>query len=650
MDNKDEVAKSNGRKSRSNASRPGAQSVGKEEAIRLDERIAAKTTRSQPSATAVESAPGVRAVSGTEAARLDERIASKQGGSVSKAAKQQLNGLEADVTAKAMAQRGSADITPGAQQVSNNQASQFDARIAAKTAIPNAPGAHKAAEFDARIAAKSNQAGSSAATAIPNAPGAHKAAEFDARIAAKSNQAGSSAATAIPNAPGAHKAAEFDARIAAKSNQAGSSAATGATAVGLEEASRLDARIVAKGGVSPVRQQEPETSGHSRSSSRVPEVVRSGLLQLEDEVSAKARATDGRSLDIQPGAREARNDVVDSVTTKTVGSSTRSTSSNDDGSVVSRLDSRVDAKIRGAHVPTVLEDPADPANDPEYCDGEMDRLNQHYKSGAPNDNGKGMTDEKGHTSEESAPATVTAARGLVNEPDVEFGSLSGPVNEYAEPGLAVAIAIADEEEEAFIPAAIQYDPDAKPPIYKNRRVRLYSFMACILLLVIVVGATVGATSGSGGAVQPTPAPTTVRESLGIQAQITAVVGEAALADPKSPQSKALKWIMNEDPAMLPPQSDNLIQRYLLALFYISTTLSTPWLSCNQPKEDEDDRCSYKKLVRTFPDETYEEIDWIRWLSSQHECSWAGVFCDEFNQTRAIELRKYSCVKLFGPKS
>jgi hypothetical protein len=131
----------------------------------------------------------------------------------------------------------------------------------------------------------------------------------------------------------------------------------------------------------------------------------------------------------------------------------------------------------------------------------------------------------------------------------------------------------------------------------------------------------------------------LRESLGIQAQIAGVVGEEALTDPLTPQSKALNWIMNEDPAMLTPRSENLIQRYLLALFYISTTRFTPWLSCNKPKEDEDIACSYKKFVSSDPDVKYEEMDWVRWLSSEHECFWAGVFCDEFNQTRAIELGK-----------
>jgi hypothetical protein len=278
----------------------------------------------------------------------------------------------------------------------------------------------------------------------------------------------------------------------------------------------------------------------------------------------------------------------------------------------------------------------------------MDRLSHNYNSDSPVDHEKEVVDDENRQPVEAfATPGVTAARGSVDHPNVEFGTY------HASDRLAIAVAITDEEEHLFIPEAIQYDPDAKPPIYKNRRVRFYSLIGCILLVSSVVGTVIFAMLGSEGTFKPTSAPTTLRENLGIQAQITAVVGEGALADPLSPQSKALEWIMNEDPAMISPQAYNLIQRYLLALFYISTTQLKPWLSCNKAKEGEGDKCSYMKLVHPFPDEAYEvrpfhdeayeEIDWIRWLSSENECAWAGIFCDEFNQTRAIELCKYSSV-------
>ena len=53
--------------------------------------------------------------------------------------------------------------------------------------------------------------------------------------------------------------------------------------------------------------------------------------------------------------------------------------------------------------------------------------------------------------------------------------------------LAVAVAVAEDEDEAFIPAAIEFDPDSKPPIYKNRRFRFYLIAATILLVFHKVG-------------------------------------------------------------------------------------------------------------------------------------------------------------------
>jgi len=237
---------------------------------------------------------------------------------------------------------------------------------------------------------------------------------------------------------------------------------------------------------------------------------------------------------------------------------------------------------------------------------------------------------------ESGPPSIFTSHGMFNEPNIVYGTSGGYDHGYVDEGLAVAVPIDEDEDDIYYPAAIQYDPDSKPPIYKNRRVRLYACMAVILLLIIVV-ITVVASMNSGGDQYPTLSPSTIRESLGIYTQIAAVVGEESLNDPKSPQSMALEWIVNEDPVMLPPEAENLVQRYLLSLFYFATTKFQPWLSCNKPAEVEDASCKYQKLVKTFPNETYEEIDWIRWLSEKHECEWAGVYCNDFNQTLAIEL-------------
>ena len=252
---------------------------------------------------------------------------------------------------------------------------------------------------------------------------------------------------------------------------------------------------------------------------------------------------------------------------------------------------------------------------------------------------------------EQNPAQVTEAYGRINAPPMEYGEMQAHGGEgFVDENLAVAVAITENEEDAFIPAAIEYDPDSKPPIYKNRRFRFYFAAAAFLLVAIGVSVALGVTSSSNDATpSPTPAPTSLREALGIQDQLISVVGETSIDDSNSPHAKAGEWLINQDPQELAPEADNLIQRYLLAVFYFATTENKPWLSCNKPSDGEP-LCNFTKLTQVFPEIEYENITWTRWLSDSHECEWAGVFCDEFNQTRAIELRKFfilgrECVSL-----
>lgn len=48
-------------------------------------------------------------------------------------------------------------------------------------------------------------------------------------------------------------------------------------------------------------------------------------------------------------------------------------------------------------------------------------------------------------------------------------------------GLAVATAVAPDDEPEYVYNAIEYDPDAKPPLHRNRRFRLYTYFALGLI-------------------------------------------------------------------------------------------------------------------------------------------------------------------------
>ena len=553
---------------------------------------------------------------------------------------------------------------PGFQTIGRDETAKLDERIASKmrTKLPTSPGLKPGNEERTRRGAGATL------------PCEHIASEYSHDdLTGKQNYSKyhSSTTPQLCNL-------ESDVNVMTKSR--GVSTPGKAQDFGSEEACQMDTKIPAK---TSVRKSKHVTSGMSFASSRSQlqtlesdvaikhragshgdtfggsgaaavastPGARAELTMMEDEVTAKARGMGSRSESLassHPGDRETLDDFEYSVTCTSkshCATSAHVIPSNADSAVVSRLDDRIDAKIRGASVSQVTEDIVE---EPDHID-EMDYAQQYKRAAAAGN-------EKGHMIEESAPPMVSSARGMINEPEVEFGTYGGAGHGYVNEGLAVALAIEEDEEEAFIPAAIEYDPDSKPPIYKNRRVRLYSAMSVVLLVVIVVGVTIGVMTTGGGSEQaPTLAPTTVREGLGIHEQITAVVEFEAINSLDSPQSLAMDWIINKDPANLQPDAPNLIQRYLLALFYISTTQLTPWLSCNPPVGNETSVCLFQKLVQNFPNETYESVSWTRWLSAEHECTWAGVFCDEFNQTRAIELCKCpsflsNCVESFDALS
>mmetsp|Transcript_9041 Transcript_9041/g.20286 ORF Transcript_9041/g.20286 Transcript_9041/m.20286 type:complete len:977 (-) Transcript_9041:100-3030(-) len=78
----------------------------------------------------------------------------------------------------------------------------------------------------------------------------------------------------------------------------------------------------------------------------------------------------------------------------------------------------------------------------------------------------------------------------------------------------------------------------------------------------------------------------------------------------SPQYMALDWLANEDRAQLSPQDEFLIQRFSLAVLYLST----------------------------HADETSESGGWTtttNWLTSNGHCSWYGVLCRYWNGVQVL---------------
>ena len=164
-------------------------------------------------------------------------------------------------------------------------------------------------------------------------------------------------------------------------------------------------------------------------------------------------------------------------------------------------------------------------------------------------------------------------------------------------GLAVARAVAPDDEPDFVYAAVEYDPDAKPPLHKNRRFRLYTYFALFLIVVVVALVVVYITSITEETVvdekivrltsSPTPkatsAPTTMREAQGLIEQLQEGVllrnenFDAMRAT--DPRRMALDWILHKDDQRLVSDSINLYQRFGLAVLAYSMD-SKAWKVCD----------------------------------------------------------------------
>jgi hypothetical protein len=566
-------------------------------------------------------------------------------------------------------------------------------------------------------AAKDRARGGGASSSLPKAPGAYNVIaasggrnqladlESDVAIKARNARPASPAVSVQQSSTGGNvrtELSQLEADITAKSPRRIPSISPGVVSVRSSGAVRTD-----------LNQLEADIAAKSRAAhdpsniSRINDAPaalssRTDLSQLEADVASKSRARPPTRSDSKtpglasssPGARHELNSMEDALATKTsrnsqaAGSTTRSHQLHQlEADVVAKQNSTRGGVVQGTGRPAV-----------QHLSGEeIARLDERiaYKTGIPLGNDPPVPEEVKEDYHELnvlpkpiligvAPNTTNAVQAklsaqetnvlahMENSYKVDYrtpeydlhGAIATDVESRGdvEDKLAVAIAVKDEDDDAFIPAAVEYDPDAKPPIFKNRRFRLYCALAGILLLVIVGGLAFGLLSKDNGgskngtvvvvvdgpspSPQDTSVPTTFRESLGIRDQLELVVGKQKLDDVTTPHYRAMQWIINDDPFEVLPDDLHLIQRYLLAVFYFSTTEKGEWFSCGPNYSDYADSYCVFKLLNSVnvPSpwlNTYVGVADTRWLSVEHECDWAGISCDDFNQTRVINICKYT---------
>jgi hypothetical protein len=253
---------------------------------------------------------------------------------------------------------------------------------------------------------------------------------------------------------------------------------------------------------------------------------------------------------------------------------------------------------------------------------------------------------------------------------------------FTHDGLIVATAVETlDNEDEYIYSAIEYDPDSKPPIHRNRRFRLYTCLSLLIVAVVVSITVVYVTRVAKTTIietvilledmpttTPTESPTSNREASGIKEQIESgiLLRNITFADTTmdDPRYRALQWILHDDQLQLDSNDPTLYQRYVLALVAYSFD-SLAWAVCGNHRAvmvEEDDveggitntttnaTTTTTATVPIMVDYVIEDCDITSqttglvetkkvWLSSTGECDWYGVICSEDGVVRGLELSK-----------
>lgn len=124
-----------------------------------------------------------------------------------------------------------------------------------------------------------------------------------------------------------------------------------------------------------------------------------------------------------------------------------------------------------------------------------------------------------------------------------------------------------------------------------------------------------------------------------------VVSNPADVDtPGSPQQLALDWMVNTDPLQVCPQDRNLIQRYVMAVFYFSTR-GDRWTECSSPPLRTDFDTTEALAAEAAANAACNlQVAGVNassdaWLTGGNECEWGGVGCNEDNFITRIEFEQ-----------
>lgn len=369
--------------------------------------------------------------------------------------------------------------------------------------------------------------------------------------------------------------------VASLEQKSSSNSSLGSSLSAVKQLNRMETDIASKERARASRGSGARRSGTTPKTGASQKPKTSRLDRMEAEIAAKAKV--GRaSTALMKGneskrkahvAQKLQKTGISSATTPGAVSSNSIASDNKDSKATKKKDSQGAVTYAGA--------------------GMADKM----KSESPTKNYQ-ATDQK-----DKMDIDLSNGKMFVDDIDEENGNKK----------LAVAVAV-QEDEDVFIPSAVEYDPDAKLPVYKNQRIRVYSILICTILIIIAACSLTVLTVLENNRIAanqiPTEAPTCLRCTSDFMEYIELEVGTQKLSDPTSPEYMAKEWIIHEDEMQLLPTDRNFIQRYLLAAFYFDTHQEGDWRSCNRqstdPSKNETEDCDLKKVTVLKPAMQFSE--------------------------------------------
>ena len=540
-----------------------------------------------------------------------------------------------DESAKASARRKAPAAKPGAVSVSGQEASRLDQRIEEKRMASESPAVSNKKEAPASLnrmeqdilakqRAKQERGGQAAG-------GQTQLASFEADVAAKTRaQAGKPAGQvkpgAVPSGQSQLDSLENDIMAKRKVGAAGRGASTpGVTSVsaGQAQLDSLEHSIAAK--------------------TRAAGAPAAASTSLDDRINAKIRSSDSTAKASPPADGRAQlQSLEDRISAKVKGEAKAPTSYDDEDPMARKMSAaEMNSSQPSASLGEMVDSKLAAVGGAAALSGAAKVDDKGFAAGATAGFTAAEDDKKGTDDEEAALKQSVGGMppvggSLLDHSELEYGVYDAAENTE---GLAVAVAVEEEDENVFIPAAVEYDPDAKPPIYQNRRFRLYTIVAAVVLILIAVATGVGIALSRDD--DPELTKGQQRKRLGIQEKVESLVGSDKLEESTSPYSQALNWVTVKDPMELLPEDPEFLQRYIMAYIYYATSEKHDWSSCSPPDEDdEEETCIWLDYIQGATDPIFNQRGGeTRWLSSKHVCEWAGVVCDSFQQVHKLQLGK-----------